>query len=302
MFWRRPRVKCFNATYIAGSYASRADLGYQVVPVASIVGSVGRCEELDDRFRPLKSTHLRQRRLANIRRLVNRGDILPPVQLYKLKDEYFVVDGHHRVAVAKENGQVYIDANVIEFLPDGERAEDRLYLERHAFVRETGLDGLRTNRLGGYARLRQEIEEHRGRLTAERGGSVALKEAASDWQRQVYQPVARAIRAARLPARLPGRTVADLYLDMGSLRAYFRGEEGLDLSWQEMIGELVAMHPLPGLGERLRGAWGRRVEGLRAWWRGLRAGEMPCSFALEGAGGTVYCRRAGRAKRGTFQP
>jgi hypothetical protein len=45
------------------------------------------------------------------------GTALPPVQLYKLGDRYYVVDGHHRVAAALSLGQLEIDAVVTEYLP-----------------------------------------------------------------------------------------------------------------------------------------------------------------------------------------
>lgn len=294
MFGHRPRVKCFNAAYHTGSYVSRADLGYQVVPVAKIVGSVGRCDELDEQFQPLRPNRARRHRLENIRRLVNRGETLPPVELYKLKDEYYVVDGNHRVAVAKENDQTYIDAYVIEFLPEGESADDRLYLERRAFIAQTGLDHIRTNRLGGYDRLLAEIREH-----ARQSGSEPrpIRQAADDWYRRVFRPVVRTFEVHRLLERMPGRTTADLYLDLQALRAYFSEQEGRELSWQEVIRDLVAMHPLPSWSERLVAAWEDLAERLRAWWHGLRASDLPCSFALQSPSGTIYCRRVGRMKR-----
>ncbi|MBL8051150.1 MAG: ParB N-terminal domain-containing protein, partial [Anaerolineales bacterium] len=39
---------------------------------------------------------------------------LPPIVLYKVGEIYFVVDGHHRVSVAREQGQEYIEAEVRE--------------------------------------------------------------------------------------------------------------------------------------------------------------------------------------------
>ena len=38
---------------------------------------------------------------------------LPPVELYQLNGEYYVVDGHHRMALALENEQAEIDAYVM---------------------------------------------------------------------------------------------------------------------------------------------------------------------------------------------
>ncbi len=295
MFGRRARVKCFNATYHAGSYAGRADLGYRVVPVAQIVGSVGRCGELDGQFHSLRLTPENEDRLARIRRLAEEGVVLPPVELYKLKDEYFVVDGNHRVAVAKENGAGDIDAHVVEFLPTGERVEDRLYLERHAFAAETGLDGIRLAQLGGYGRLRQEIEEYRQGA----GVEVDLRHAAREWHGKVYAPVAASIAVRRLEQRT-GRSAADLYLDLSVQRAYARRQEGREPSWEELLARLEALYPMPSWRQRLAQGWRRLLGAVRAWWHGLRAEDLPCSYAGRASDGTIFCRRADRARRGIF--
>jgi hypothetical protein len=297
---RRPRIKCFNATYSAGSFASRADMGYQVVPVDKIVGSVGRCQELDQEFRPLRLTRARQRRLGKIRSLVDKGAILPPVDLYRLKDEYFVVDGNHRVAVAKENGQVGIDAHVIEFLPDGERAEDRLYLDHRAFAGDTGLDGIQLSQVGGYERLREQIEGHRQQPGVKAGSDGNLAEAADGWYRQAFLPAARDLEERRLPQRT-GKTAGDLYLDLQGRRAFAWQQEGRELTWAEAIEQIEAEYPIPTLRERLADAWDGLWGRLEAWRRGLRAEELPCAYAQQAPDGTVYCRRAGRMRRKVFE-
>jgi hypothetical protein len=42
-----------------------------------------------------------------------RGMSLPPVQLIKAGESYFVRDGHHRISVARALGQQEIDAEVV---------------------------------------------------------------------------------------------------------------------------------------------------------------------------------------------
>ena len=39
---------------------------------------------------------------------------LPPIDVMKVGDGYWVLDGHNRVALAKRVGQIVIDANVVE--------------------------------------------------------------------------------------------------------------------------------------------------------------------------------------------
>jgi hypothetical protein len=43
--------------------------------------------------------------------------VLPPVSLYKLGDAYFVLDGNHRVSVARYHGVPAVEADVTEFWP-----------------------------------------------------------------------------------------------------------------------------------------------------------------------------------------
>src|SRR5690606_9341245 len=86
--------------------------GIQGVPIDKIVGSVDRFQDFDRAFLP------RRRNTASRWKSVDRAyyqDVtLPPVQLYKVGDVYFVKDGNHRVSVARERGVEFIDAEVIE--------------------------------------------------------------------------------------------------------------------------------------------------------------------------------------------
>jgi hypothetical protein len=84
--------------------------GVRSVAIDRIQGSEGRCHDFDAGFRPLRS-HSRERwvRIAAARL---RRTPLPPVTLTLVGDRYFVVDGHHRVSVARALGQTEIDAVV----------------------------------------------------------------------------------------------------------------------------------------------------------------------------------------------
>jgi hypothetical protein len=84
--------------------------GGQTVPMDQIRGSLGRSNDFDMDFYPLQ-THNRERWL-NIAKARQRGVNLPPVELIQVGDVYFVLDGHHRISVARALGQKYIDAVV----------------------------------------------------------------------------------------------------------------------------------------------------------------------------------------------
>src|ERR1700736_3347273 len=98
-----------------GAYA-RGDRGVITVDVEQIVGSVGRAAELDLKFRHRKTFRLSrsvETRVRRVRALFETGTV-PPLELYQIGDEYFVLDGHHRVAVALERGQIFLEAHVVE--------------------------------------------------------------------------------------------------------------------------------------------------------------------------------------------
>jgi hypothetical protein len=118
---RHEPIRCFEHDLrAAGPLLGRADVGLHVVAVEQIVGSVGRWQHLRadflDRADPRLTT--RHHRIAAA---MDAGRPLPALHLYRLRgarrgaDTYYVVDGHHRVAMARRLGQVYLDAHIIEF-------------------------------------------------------------------------------------------------------------------------------------------------------------------------------------------
>jgi hypothetical protein len=89
--------------------------GRRVVEVDEIVGSVGRWRDFDRAFLPA-TTSLGEK-WKRIDRAFQRGEDLPPVELYEIGDAYFVVDGHHRVSVARYHDVPTVEAAVAEFHP-----------------------------------------------------------------------------------------------------------------------------------------------------------------------------------------
>lgn len=93
-------------------------LGLQVVPLDKIAGSEGRVHDFDRAFFP-RQIHTKERWLS-IARAFYAQVPLPPVDLIKVGEMYFVIDGHHRISVARVYGQEFIDAYVTEIaLPNG---------------------------------------------------------------------------------------------------------------------------------------------------------------------------------------
>ena len=117
----------------AGGIAGRSRLGPQVVPIEKIVGSVGRARAMRSDFF-YRSGRALTDRFTRIGEAMKEGKYLPPIELYKLKprrrdrqeppvSEYYVVDGHHRVAMARKLGQEFIDANVEAYKVAGPRPD-----------------------------------------------------------------------------------------------------------------------------------------------------------------------------------
>jgi hypothetical protein len=88
--------------------------GIRTVPVAKIVGSVGRARDFDKAFLPTRASAAT--RWKRVDRAFYGAEELPPVRLFKVGDEYFVEDGNHRVSVARYQGVEMIDAEVVELL------------------------------------------------------------------------------------------------------------------------------------------------------------------------------------------
>ena len=92
---------------------NRVRRGIMVVDPEKIVGSVGRSEDFDQCFMPLRASV--GERWKQVDLAFYREKVLPPVSLYKLGDAYFVLDGNHRVSVARYHGVPAVDAEVTEF-------------------------------------------------------------------------------------------------------------------------------------------------------------------------------------------
>ncbi len=205
----------------AGSTAER---GLQEIPVASIIGTVGRTTDFTRDFLPRESSdEVRWARVAAANNDMSLGG-LPPIDVYKIGDAFFVKDGHHRVSVARENGQPTIQANVTEVMTSipftsDTQPEDLIIKSEYAdFLAQTELDQSRpgvvlsVSSLGQYERLLNFIDVHR--YVKERLGdhSLTLPEAAASWIDEAYLPVVMIIRDHGLLRDYPDQTEADLYI------------------------------------------------------------------------------------------
>ena len=201
---------------------SQVYLGMREVPVSDIVGSVGRHRDFDRAFLPSKpDLGNRWRRIDEI---MDRGEVLPPVSLYKIGDAYFVQDGNHRVSVARQRGVEMIDAEVVELrsrvpLDSTLTAHDLLHklehrhlLERLPFDRVLPEIKIQFSDVSDYRKLATYVEAHGFRLSQLWRRYVSPEEVLRDWYEYGYRPIAEMIREERILDAFPGRTELDLYL------------------------------------------------------------------------------------------
>jgi uncharacterized ParB-like nuclease family protein len=201
------------------------DRGTRMVPLDQIVGSVGRYHDFDERFR-IRS-HLPSERLEKIKSKMRAGKGLPPVKLYQIKNEYYALDGNHRIAAANELGYGEILARIIEFIPSKGSLENLLYREKARFDDLTRLPyTIELTDFGQYENLIEQISRHRDYLEKQTGAAIALQEAAKDWYETIYQPLVAIIKNGRLIDHFPGRTLADLYTFI-SVHQWQRKDPGL---------------------------------------------------------------------------
>uniref|UniRef100_A0A7C3MRI0 DUF4032 domain-containing protein n=1 Tax=Dictyoglomus thermophilum TaxID=14 RepID=A0A7C3MRI0_DICTH len=239
----KKHLKSFDEVLKEEEISGWRDLGYQTIEVDKIVGSVGRYKDFDEEFRPLKGSS--KSRLQELENAILRGKILPPIEVYKIKDEYYVVDGNHRVAVAKKLGQKEIDAHVIEYIPSENSIENILHRERSDFELITGLRGIILTEIGQYRKLLNQILEHKYYMSEKKGEEVNIKEAARDWYRNIYLPIVKKIQQERLLDAFPGRTEADLYVYISDHKWLESQKRGYDIGFDKAIEDFKNL--LPGI-------------------------------------------------------
>jgi hypothetical protein len=201
------------------------DLGIQLIPLDSIVGTVDRRRgEFDRSFRPADlGVRSRWERIAEARR---RGEAMPPIDVYRLGDLHFVVDGHHRVSVARAMGDTDIEAHVIDVqtkLDPGRELRLRdLPLKQHerVFGERVPLPPaararIKLNDEWRYAQLATLVEAWGFRASHARGRLLSREEMAREWFEQEYEPVVKVLDEAGMGG---AGTEAERYLRIAMLR------------------------------------------------------------------------------------
>ena len=141
------------------------------------------------------------------------GSLYPPIKLYQIKEEFYVLDGNHRVAAANEYRWETIEATIVEFISSKNSLKDILYREKIGFIEETGLPySIELTEIYQYHRLLNQLIRHQEYLEKETGTPVTIRSAADDWYKLIYLSMVKIIEKSRLNQGFPSRTVTDLYM------------------------------------------------------------------------------------------
>jgi hypothetical protein len=225
--------------------------GLQEIPLDQIVGSVGRYRDFTRAFLP--RAQVDPERWMRIVQLQGKAG-LPPIDVFKVGDVYFVKDGNHRVSVARASNHRTIRARVVEIpvrvpLGPGTSPDDLILKSGYAeFLERTSLDRLfpeqqiELTRPGGYLALLRHIEIHQYYMGLRGRHYPSLHEATADWYERVYLPVVKRIRRADILRHFPGRTEADLYLWIAENRAGLQIRYGAQDEAQEAVNDFALRH------------------------------------------------------------
>ncbi|MBA3430542.1 MAG: hypothetical protein H0U16_03555 [Actinobacteria bacterium] len=221
----RERLRLFEQTYV----------GVRPIPVDQIVGTAGRTDDFDRNFLP-RRRGVRQR-WQQVERVFPDG-AFPPIVAYQLGDSYFVVDGHHRVAIARQLEMKFIDAEITRLksnfkIPPGADVGRIIHAEQERlFMADSGLERARPearielSRSDGYVELLELFKVHGYDLMRQRGEVLAPEEIAGDWFDHIYIPAIDAIRQERLGEAFPSATLGDLFMWVYQRRRSLFPEQG----------------------------------------------------------------------------
>ena len=225
--------------------------GIQEIPVDSIVGSVNRYQDFSKNFLPL--TDVSRERWARVKSaMTSPGSIgLPPIRVYQIGEVYFVLDGNHRVSIAREMGIEMIEAYVTEIktrvplCPDDDPEDIILKAEYSHFLEETNFDEiipdeeLKLTFPGQFETLKEHIRVHRYYMGASESREILWEEAVQHWYEQVYQPVVEIIRDQDILEEFPERTETDLYIWVLDHQTYMEEELGWSIRPEKAAVDLV---------------------------------------------------------------
>ncbi|MBC8507934.1 MAG: universal stress protein [Anaerolineales bacterium] len=241
------------------------ELGLHYIPLEAIIGSVGRYTEFTRDFLPLSGSL--KTRWARVKSIFGDMKDMPPIQVYKIGDAYFVLDGNHRVSIARQRGATEIRAFVteicssIDITPETDLDSIILAAEYEQFLERTQLknhteDDLKITSPGRYQIIEHEIEQIQTQQKNE-SSNISFPEAAKQWYRDYYLPVRSIIRTHDLLRDFPKRTETDLYVWIAQHQEKLKGSLGWKINPEDVALDLAEQYsPRP---EKRIARWGERI-------------------------------------------
>jgi nucleotide-binding universal stress UspA family protein len=228
----------------------RTERGVKQIPIDAIVGSVGRYTDFTRTFLPRRAED--RERWAGVKTaFLEDGAGLPPIEVYKVGEAYFVIDGNHRVSIAKQEKFTSIEARVIEVRSDvpltpNIQPDDLIIKAEYAqFLDATRIMDLRPNVdlsvtiPGQYGKLMEQMCVQECLLEGDRKCQISFQEAVEDWYDNTYIPLAETIRDRGLLRWFPDRTITDLYLWISENRAELEKELGWEIQSDIAATDLI---------------------------------------------------------------
>jgi len=222
---------------------------YKEIPLDSIIGSVGRYTDFTRDFLPRRDSM--RGRWAVIMEKATNLEGLPPIDVYQIGDAYFVLDGNHRVSVARELKSTHIQAHVTELRtrvplsPDINPDQLIIKAEQVEFLENTKIDklcpkaDLTVTNPGQYPILEEHISVHQFFMGIDDDREIYYVDAVKHWYEKIYLPVVDIIRERGILNQFPNRTETDLYLWISKHRGDLAKSLGWELDTEEVAGDLV---------------------------------------------------------------
>jgi nucleotide-binding universal stress UspA family protein/ribosome modulation factor len=226
---------------------SRTDRGVKQVPLKDIIGSVNRIQDFDRNFLPLRDDDIH--RWAGVKTAMTSplAKGVPPVSLYQIGNAYFVLDGNHRVSIAKEMGMETIEAYVTEIktkvpVPSTLTSDELILKTAYVdFLEDTQIDQIlpgfdfSLHLVENYPLLKEHISVHQYYMGIENDRPVSFEEAVLDWYETLYSPVVASIESSGLHHAFRDLTLTDLYLWLLDQQQSLQQDLGITLKHENVL-------------------------------------------------------------------
>jgi len=246
-------------------YEQASKLGLVDIPLDAIVGSVSRPNDFTRKFFPREAVD--PGRWQRVKKVMDQA--IRPIEVYQIDQTYFVLDGNHRVSVARQRGMNHIQAYVTKIessvpLTPKDDIDDLIIKNQQVhFRKDTGLEELRpdlefaTSFPGGYQQLREQISAHQLNLGQQHNYPYSYNEASENWVEEVYLPVLQTVSQSGLLRDFPERTPTDLYIWLTQYQKEISEQYGWEIEPANAVDSLAAAYS-----NRLKYRWKRLRKNL----------------------------------------